>query len=85
MKMEPTQLGAKAGQVWWGFLMVTFYGTSAYQVGEGKMQWPFRREVGLGQGPYSLTCLQKQLSSLPAHSPSLGQLQAGKEAMEGRA
>lgn len=64
--------------------MVTFDGTSAHQVGEGKMQWPFRREVSLGQGPHSLTRLQKQLSTWPAHCPSPGQLQAGREAGEGR-
>lgn len=44
-------------------LLFTFYGTSAHQVGEGKMQWPFRGEVGLGQSPHSLTYLQKQLSA----------------------
>lgn len=78
------KLGAKTGQVQWGSLAVTFYGTSAHQVGEGEMQWPFRGEVGLGQGPYSLTHLQKQLSAWSAHSPSPGQLQAGREAMVGR-
>lgn len=73
------KMGAKTGQMQWDSLAVTFYGTSAHQVGEGKMQWPFRGEVGLGQGPYSLTHLQKQLSAWHAHSPSPGQLQAGRQ------
>jgi hypothetical protein len=67
-----------------GSLVVTFYGTTAHQVGEGKMQGPLRREVGLGQGPHSLAHLQEQLSTLAAHSPSPGQLrQERKKTMEG--
>lgn len=62
----------------WGSLMVTFYGSPAHQVGEGKMQWPLRGEVSLSQGPHSLAHLQKQLGTRPAHSPSPGQLQAGR-------
>lgn len=64
-----------------GDLVVTFDGTSAHQVGEGEMQGPFRREVGLSQGPHTLAHLQKQLSALSAHNPSPGQLWAA----EGRA
>ena len=56
----------------------TFYGAAAHQVGEGQMQGPFRGEVGLGQGPHPLAHLQKQLSTLTAHCPSPGQLQAVK-------
>lgn len=82
--LPAVKMGAGTGQVRWGFLVVTFYGTSAHQVGEGKVQWPVRGEVGLGQGPHSLTHLQKQLSAWPAHRTSLGQLQAGRETMEGR-
>lgn len=74
----------KMGGATRGSLVVTFYGTSAHQMGEGKMQGPFRGEVGLGQSPHSLTHLQKQLSAWPAHSPCPGQLQAGKRPWEGR-
>lgn len=58
--------------------MITFYGTPAHQVGEGKMQGPLRGEVGLCQGPYALAHLQKQLSPLAAHGPGPGQLPAKK-------
>lgn len=60
----------------------TFYGAAAHQVGEGQMQGPFRGEVGLGQGPHPLAHLQKQLSTLTAHCPSPGQLQAAKGSTE---
>lgn len=60
-------------------LAVTFDGTSAHQVGEGEMQGPFWGEVGLSQGPHTLAHLQKKLSTLSAHSPSPGQLQAVEE------
>lgn len=55
------------------------------------MQGLLRGEVGLCQGPHTLAHLQKELSPLTAHGPSLGQLQArkgraGKEgAREGQA
>lgn len=62
-----------------GVLVVTFNGTSAHQVGEGEMQWPFWGEVGLSQGPHTLAHLQKQLSTLSTHSPSPGQLRAVEE------
>lgn len=84
------QQGPGVGEEQLGSLVVTFYGTPAHQVGEGKMQGPLRGEIGLCQGPHALAHLQKQLSPLTAHGPSLGQLQAGKGragkegAMEGR-
>lgn len=76
--MYSTHQGLEVGEKQLGSLVVTFYGTSAYQVGEGKMKGPIRGEVGLRQGPHALAHHQKQLSTLPAHSPSLGQLQAAK-------
>lgn len=62
-----------------GSLAVTFYGTTAHQVGEGEVQGPVRGEVGLCQAPHALAHLQKQLGALTAHDPSPGQLPAEKE------
>lgn len=76
--MCSAQQRPRVGKEQLGSLAVTFYGTPAHQVGEGKMQGPIRREVGLCQGPHTLTHFQKQLSTLPAHSSSPGQLQAAK-------